>query len=198
MRSSAARFEVVAGNAAGMTIVVEDELIIGRHADGAGRLAEDEEISRVHARLTVEGSGFCAVEDLGSTNGTFVNGLRISAPKTLSEGDTIELGGTTLVVREVPGAETIETDQPTSRPRTTPGAVAEAPAGGENSKPPDSGPLTPAGSRAPAVLSVQLEVDFVTREARLFLDNASEPVRLVFDGVAWRAAASPNEKGSPA
>jgi pSer/pThr/pTyr-binding forkhead associated (FHA) protein len=104
MNSPVARLDVVTGKAAGMSIVVEDELLIGRHADGAGRLAEDDEISRSHARLTLESAGFCAIEDLGSTNGTFVNGLRISGPQTLSEGDSIEVGGTMLVVRELPAA----------------------------------------------------------------------------------------------
>ena len=84
-----------------MSILVDDELLIGRHTEGAGRLANDDEISRSHARVTVDGSGFRAIEDLGSTNGTFVNGLRISAPQTLSVGDTIELGASTLVVREL-------------------------------------------------------------------------------------------------
>jgi hypothetical protein len=97
-----ARFEVVAGRAVGMSILLDDELLIGRHADGAGRLADDEEISRSHARISLDRSGFCGIEDLGSTNGTFVNGLKIAGPQTLSVGDTIELGGTTLVVRELP------------------------------------------------------------------------------------------------
>jgi predicted component of type VI protein secretion system len=102
MSTGAARLEVVAGKAVGMSILIEDELLIGRHAEGAGRLADDEEISRSHARVTLDASGFCAIEDLGSTNGTFMNGLRISVPQTLAVGDTIELGGTTLAVRELP------------------------------------------------------------------------------------------------
>src|SRR5438067_10533049 len=102
MSPAMARLEVVAGRALGMSILLDDELLIGRHADGAGRLADDDEISRSHARISLDRSGFCAIEDLGSTNGSFVNGLRISGPQTLSVGDTIELGGTTLVVRELP------------------------------------------------------------------------------------------------
>jgi predicted component of type VI protein secretion system len=98
MSAEPVRLEVVAGRAEGMSILVDDELVIGRQADGAGRLADDDEISRSHARVTLDASGFCAIEDLGSTNGTFVNGLRIAAPQTLFDGDTIELGGTTLVV----------------------------------------------------------------------------------------------------
>src|SRR5205823_3299295 len=100
--SASARIEVVAGNAAGTWLDVTDELLIGRHADGAGRLGEDEELSRYHARVSLGAGGTCTVEDLGSTNGTLVNGSRISAPQTLKPGDTIMLGGSTLVVRELP------------------------------------------------------------------------------------------------
>src|SRR5437764_1738957 len=101
MAGSAARLEVVSGKAAGMSLLIDDELVIGRLAQGAGRLADDEEISRSHARLSVDSRGLCAIEDLGSTNGTFVNGMRVTAPQALSEGDTIEVGNTTLVMREI-------------------------------------------------------------------------------------------------
>ena len=124
-----ARFEVVAGRAIGMSILLDDELLIGRHADGAGRLADDDEISRSHARISLDRSGFCAIEDLGSTNGTFVNGLRIAGPQTLSVGDTIEVGGTTLVVRELPIPTTERAlravhPQPTIAPRG-PGSTSQ-------------------------------------------------------------------------
>jgi pSer/pThr/pTyr-binding forkhead associated (FHA) protein len=107
-----ALLEVVAGKAHGLTLEVQDDLLIGRHAEGPGRLAEDEELSRAHARISVDGTGVCAIEDLGSTNGTFVNGLRISAPITLSEGDAVEIGATTLVVRELPDAGQLPTSLP--------------------------------------------------------------------------------------
>jgi pSer/pThr/pTyr-binding forkhead associated (FHA) protein len=123
-----ARFEVVAGRAIGMSILLDDELLIGRHAEGAGRLADDEEISRSHARISLDRSGFCAIEDLGSTNGTFVNGLRLAGPQTLSVGDTIELGGTTLVVREVPIPSTERAARPVaSQPTAAPGTSVPAP-----------------------------------------------------------------------
>src|SRR5437763_5120106 len=120
MAGSAARLEVLTGRAAGMSLVIDDELVIGRLAEGAGRLADDEEISRSHARLSVDSSGQCTVEDLGSTNGTWVNGMRITTPQTLAEGDTVELGGTTMVVREVPAvAEQAPPEQPTAAPQRT-------------------------------------------------------------------------------
>src|SRR5690349_11879820 len=92
--STPARLEVVAGNAAGTWLDVGDELLIGRHADGVGGLGGDEQLSRYHARLSVSSGGGCAIEDLGSTNGTLVNGSRITETRPLSVGDTIELGGT--------------------------------------------------------------------------------------------------------
>ena len=102
MDRSSARLEVVSGKAAGMSVVVEDELLIGRNAEGAGRLAEDDEISRTHARVSLDSVGRCVIEDLGSTNGTFVNRRRISEPQELAVGDTLELGATVLVVRDLP------------------------------------------------------------------------------------------------
>ncbi len=93
--------EVLSGNGAGSEILVEDELVIGRHATGAGKLADDSEISRQHARISREVTGDYAIEDLGSSNGTFVNGLQIFSPRLLALGDSIELGATALVVRSI-------------------------------------------------------------------------------------------------
>ncbi|HEX4186652.1 MAG TPA: FHA domain-containing protein [Solirubrobacteraceae bacterium] len=212
MSTSVARLEVVAGKAVGMSILVEDELLIGRQTDGAGRLAEDEEISRSHARVTLDTSGFCAIEDLGSTNGTFVNGLRISGPTTVSEGDTIELGATTLAVRELPQPSRVEapaagrqaTVVPVSSPADEEPAFAGGPAGeAEQASPPtdlsssaperveldevDAGPAELPPEEAPPALAIRLEVDFAGREARVELDGASEPMRLQFDDGVWRA-----------
>lgn len=52
---------------------------------------DDSQVSRQHARVTPQG-GLMVLEDLGSTNGTTVNGLRITAPHTLAHGDEIGLG----------------------------------------------------------------------------------------------------------
>lgn len=90
--------EVVAGNALGSQIEVEDEFLIGREAEGDGKLADDIEISRHHARITRAPDGDYVIEDLGSTNGTFVNGTQIAAVHRLADGDRIEVGGTTLAV----------------------------------------------------------------------------------------------------
>ena len=57
----------------------------------------DLEISRKHARVVQRG-GYYWIEDLGSSNGTFVNGLRIFSPQVLQPGDEIRLGQTVLRV----------------------------------------------------------------------------------------------------
>jgi pSer/pThr/pTyr-binding forkhead associated (FHA) protein len=169
-----------------MSILVDDELLIGRHADGAGRLAEDEEISRSHARLSLDRSGFCAIEDLGSTNGTYVNGLRIKGPQTLSEGDTVEVGGTTLVVRDLPTPRTgsSATPRPGSRARLT------IPTTDAQLTPTTVGPRPQEASDDEATprLSLQLDVDFDAREARIAFLDGDDPLRLVFKDGAWRPA----------
>jgi predicted component of type VI protein secretion system len=93
--------EVISGNATGSTIQVEDELLVGRLADGDGRLGDDPELSRYHARLSREADGSFALEDLGSSNGSFINGRQIDCPELLSVGDSVEVGATTLVVRNI-------------------------------------------------------------------------------------------------
>lgn len=54
-------------------------------------MIDDAQISRQHARIMPQG-GLMVLEDLGSTNGTTINGLRISSPHTLAHGDEIGLG----------------------------------------------------------------------------------------------------------
>jgi len=196
-----------------MSVLLDDELLIGRHADGAGRLADDDEISRSHARISLDRSGFCAIEDLGSTNGTFVNGLRITGPQTLSVGDTIEVGGTTLVVRELPipaseRALRAVPPQPTSPPgsssappqanQATPLSSSGRSDRGSGSRAPGArpaGPPTPAEAETtvkagPATLSLRLHIDFAARTATVAVDDGSDPLELEFDGGAWRPASS--------
>jgi hypothetical protein len=173
------RLEVISGNDLGNTITVEDELVIGRHADGPGRLAGDEEISRQHARISREATGDYAIEDLGSSNGTFVNGLRINSPRLLSLGDSIETGATTLVVREIA--------VPPDAARSSASAPAQAGASPQAVAPPQ-GVAPPSGGTPPLALS--LEVDLDAREARVALADGGEAVRFVFADGAWRAVSS--------
>ena len=56
----------------------------------------DKMLSRQHARIVKDDNGGLQVEDLGSRNGTFLNGERLAAPQPLKAGDRITLGGVTL------------------------------------------------------------------------------------------------------
>ncbi len=206
------RLEVIAGNAAGTVILVEDELVIGRHAEGAGRLSEDSEISRQHARISREASGDYAIEDLGSSNGTFVNGLKIPSPRLLRAQDSIEVGGTTLVVRSLPSqapppppseappapgyAPTVFARAPVA-PASAPQSAAQPPqapfppllAEDKQAPEPASADDTPAPqpvSVPPPALTLKLEVNFEAREARIALGEDGETIRLVHEHGRWR------------
>src|SRR5438309_2326408 len=89
------RLRVVEGPEAGRELEVTDAAVIGRSATAAGLVIQDPEASRRHATLIPEGEGL-SVEDLGSTNGTFVNGERIAEKRVLAAGDRIELGTSVL------------------------------------------------------------------------------------------------------
>src|SRR3954469_6486391 len=113
--------KVVAGNAAGSSIALEQELVVGRSTPGLGSLGGDSEISRVHARIYHDASGQLIAEDLGSTNGTFVNGNRIAAATPLRPGDQVRVGQTTMTVEG--GA----TEGATTVGQVVPPAAAAAP-----------------------------------------------------------------------
>ena len=57
-------------------------------------------VSRVHCRLVTDASGELTVEDLDSTNGTFVNDQRVSGRAALSPGDRLRVGRVELSVRK--------------------------------------------------------------------------------------------------
>ena len=87
---------VVSGPGAGQVFEVGEGVVIGR--DEGLDLGGDPELSRRHARITRGPGGELLVEDLGSTNGTLVNGHRISAPTPVRSGDRIEAGGSVLEI----------------------------------------------------------------------------------------------------
>lgn len=68
----------------------KNELIVGREQT-ADIIISDPEISRRHARFFFQNGGYI-IEDLGSTNGTFVNGQKISGPYLLRSGEVVNFG----------------------------------------------------------------------------------------------------------
>ena len=89
--------EIVEGPEAGRQVPLETIVDIGREPSLPLHLDADTQVSRRHARITAQG-GAATVEDLGSTNGTFVNGRKVSSPVTLERGDHLKVGNTVLEV----------------------------------------------------------------------------------------------------
>jgi len=117
-----AELVVTAGADPGRRLTVTDELVIGRDVSGAGMLSDDHELSRRHARIARDAGGRLTIEDLGSSNGTFVNGERVRDRQVLRVGDAVRIGATTLQVTDAgrPAA--------TPAPATPPPAPAQRPA----------------------------------------------------------------------
>ena len=90
------------GPTPGKTFPLEkEEILLGR--DLANDIPiSDPEISRRHARFMMQGESIL-IEDLGSTNGTFLNGQRISSPQQLRAGDVITLGEDIVLAVEQEG-----------------------------------------------------------------------------------------------
>ena len=122
---------VLSGPAAGQVLSLDAELILGRASVGAGALGGDSDISRRHARLFPYSMGTVAIEDLGSTNGTFVNGARLTTVQVLQPGDEVRVGQTALRFETAPAAAPAP---------VIPAAVAAPP-------PPAPAPAAPSGGR---------------------------------------------------
>jgi pSer/pThr/pTyr-binding forkhead associated (FHA) protein len=71
------------------------EITIGRAAGCQVALPDDTFASTVHARIYGR-DGAIYVEDLGSTNGTYLNGMRLGSPAVLRPGDQLQVGNTVL------------------------------------------------------------------------------------------------------
>ena len=79
----------------GATLGVDREITFGRAAGCIVSMPDDAYMSQVHARVFMR-EGNVYVEDLGSTNGTFVNGERLTVEQQLSRGDQLQVGHMTL------------------------------------------------------------------------------------------------------
>ncbi len=84
-------------SSAGEWLLSEGSHVVGRDGDCAVRI-DSVTISRRHARIVVT-DGEAVVEDLGSKNGTHVNGQRVTEPVVLEDRDKIEVGSVTMTYR---------------------------------------------------------------------------------------------------
>jgi pSer/pThr/pTyr-binding forkhead associated (FHA) protein len=90
--------EIVEGSEAGRQLPLDSVIDVGREPSLPLHLDADTQVSRRHARIAVQG-GAVVVEDLGSTNGTYVNDQPINAPRSLNPGDKVRIGLTVLELR---------------------------------------------------------------------------------------------------
>jgi pSer/pThr/pTyr-binding forkhead associated (FHA) protein len=209
--SDSLRLEVIGGQAVGDMIEVGDRIVFGRQSEGPGRLADDPELSRHHAEISRGPRGEYSIEDLASTNGTFVNGTRLQTPAVLSKGDMIELGATRLLVRATPDvapavdprATTVTVDLPAALrpPPKEPAAPAAAAPATEESPAAEQAPATeeqtpPAEAPAPArealgfhvhpPVEIRLAIDFERAQVMIALGTDDDPVRLrLVEGRWW-------------
>jgi predicted component of type VI protein secretion system len=129
------QFVMRSGPTPGVTFPLEgDQLTIGRDASN-GVAINDAEVSRKHSRLSFQGGKY-VVEDLGSTNGTFVNGQRLAGPVVLKPGDVVSLGEQIVLMYDA-----INSD---------PGATMAAPRRSARVEPPPAPSYAPAPSYSPA------------------------------------------------
>ena len=91
------RLTVREGAAAGAELPLEGELTLGRDPS-SGFEIDDPGVSRRHAAVRIIGDE-ARIEDVGSANGTYVNGERIEASTALADGDVIQLGSTVFDVK---------------------------------------------------------------------------------------------------
>ncbi|WP_107705087.1 FHA domain-containing protein FhaB/FipA [Nocardioides allogilvus] len=98
-RGSPTHLIVIEGDNTGARAELADApLLIGRGSDAAIKL-DDDYVSTRHARVAASGDEWF-VEDLGSTNGTYVGSVRITQPTTIGLGIQVRIGKTILELRK--------------------------------------------------------------------------------------------------
>jgi pSer/pThr/pTyr-binding forkhead associated (FHA) protein len=95
-----------------------DRTTVGKAPENDISLAEDPTASHLHAMLERFPAGWC-VTDLGSSNGTWVNGERIWSSRQLRHGDEIRVGQSRLIFREALGAVATKTEAEDAPPSLT-------------------------------------------------------------------------------
>ncbi len=92
------KLSVIEGeNLKGKSFDIGSELVIGR-ADRCHIVLDDTYVSQVHARVFQKGDAYM-VEDLGSTNGTYLNRRKVTSASTVQKGDRIKIGKTVMELR---------------------------------------------------------------------------------------------------
>jgi len=132
--TESSRLVMSQGPQPGQTFILDqDSLTLGRDPS-SDIVISDPQVSRQHTRITTRQDEMIVIEDLGSTNGTFVNGIRLTGPHTLANGDVIGLGDVVTLTHYGVGIAT--TEPLAGRPTVSPA-------------PPSPGPSLPTPQPAP-------------------------------------------------
>lgn len=141
------------------TELLRGGLLIGRDP-ACDLMINDVEVSRRHARLVAQSGGY-AIEDLGSTNGTFVDEQRIKTIAPLKPGAVIRLGDSVRLV-----FETLRTDEAETTSFPTEPKEAAALTSHPMFAPPLEAPAGPAPSAGPATLEPEAALPSARRRPR--------------------------------
>lgn len=117
------------------------QLVIGRDT-ASDVVLQDGDASRRHASVSVDGPT-ARVEDLGSTNGTYVNGERLEGARSLSDGDQVRIGSTVIEYRDAAVAG-VAAEAPGAGDATRIGTPKPDFAGGEAAMGPPPEPAPPS------------------------------------------------------
>src|SRR5215211_8961872 len=129
------------GPLSGRRVEVNGAVVIGR--EGADLNIEDRQLSRRHAIFRPV-DGAIEIEDLGSLNGTYVNGARIAGPTRIQPRDVVSIGVTVLEVLEPDVAEA-----PLPPAADSPGAAPAAPPPSPPPEPQEAAPAAAARAAEP-------------------------------------------------
>ena len=146
------KIEIKAGPNAGQQHDIEGSTVVGRDPQAATLVIDDPEASRRHASLTPGGDGV-VVEDLGSTNGTFVGGQRLEGTRNVGPGEEIRIGNTVIEVQSTIEATRMspipEAGDPDATAFSTP-VPESSPPGGAEAPPPAPEPIGSPPAPEPA------------------------------------------------
>jgi pSer/pThr/pTyr-binding forkhead associated (FHA) protein len=135
------------GPSAGQRLELSGEMELGRVSTPA--LQEDAEVSRRHAVVRA-GAGGVEIEDLGSSNGTWVNDERVTGTRKLENGDRVRVGQTTFEVEVESAAGTVIAATLGEPPATRVAPTPSAPAPGQAQPPTETGEVARPAAAQPA------------------------------------------------
>lgn len=184
------RLAITSGDRAGTTVEVIRPMTVGR--DPACELTlTDSQVSKRHATFTPRFDGTVAIEDLGSRNGTFVDGVVMTSSHKLRPGQSIRIGGTTFVVEAPLAAATVGA--------AIPPAPVAAPAGRPEAREPKPARRRPP-SRNAVILAIVVALAVLGVVSMLFVRNGSDEAAMPSPpaGAGAPATPSPSNDAAPA